>query len=235
MDELQVLIERSDSLHSGDKDFLLSKLNSMSPIDKLKLKHSLQSGQTPAILQSLQLMRAKFIESEKPKDPDLITRVVQTVFKPTPPKAVATSFLNQTQVLGSPIPKPPTVNPNLKLNSLNSFNSLEQLRIISPFHIAFQLEQNPDLIIREFYERSEDLFDKIDDIYSRRCYFMLFISSPLFGAYINTGLTALRHPELQPSNIILNTLFQIDNKHLNSKQFKYAAMIANHLTTLCGI
>lgn len=64
---------------------------------------------------------------------------------------------------------------------------------------------------------------------------MNFLQSPLFSGYLNTGLTALRHPELEPSKIILNLLYQIDSNYLNNKQFVQAATVSNHLRGLCGL
>lgn len=235
MDEIRSLINNSSFLSPGDKDFLITKLEKMSPVDKLQLKHSLSIGQAPRLLDTLQKMRSKFMATESPKTPDIITKIVQTVFKPTPPKIISASILNQPHLIGSQAPTAPPIGRIPTLNRLSEFSQLEQLNQLSTVHINSNNGENADQIIRQFFDKLDNLFDKINSLITRRNVFMLFLESPLFGAYMNTGLTALRHPELQPSSIILNTLYQIDAKHMNNKQFNQAASISSYVRTLCGL
>jgi hypothetical protein len=235
MEELINLINSSDYLLTGDKSFLLDVLSGLSPVDKLKLKHSLLSKQAPALLKNLHTLRDKFKQIETPKEPDLITKAVQRIIKPTPPKILSHSFLSQPALLGSPVPKSPQFSNVKPLNSLKDIVSLSQLKLISPNHINFNPNQNAEVEIQDFVEIVEVLMDKIKDVPKKRDQYMYFISSNLFNAYIDTGLTALRHPELKPNNVILNTLSQIDAKYLNGKQFKYAGLLNNQLKSLCGL
>lgn len=235
MDEIKNLIDKNNFLNAGDKDFLYQQLTTMNPIDKLRLKHSLLNNQQPAVLQNLQLIRDKFNQRETPKSPDLLTRVVQKVFKPASPKIVSVSFLNQPVLLGGYVPKAPVFQNIQSLMKLKEIISLSQLRTVTANHINFTLNDNAELEIQSFFDKIETLLDKFNDINERRNQYMYFISSPLFNSYIETGLTALRHPELQPTSIILNTLYQIDSKYLNGKQFRFASAINNHLRSLCGI
>ena len=231
---LTELIQNSSFLATGDKDFLISMLAKMTPIEKLKLKHNLTSGQIPEVLQLLQITRAKFFESEKPPDPDLISKITQKIFRPEKPKPVSTSILAQQFLLGAP-PVQPIIHPNVQpLRNLSEFNSLDQLYLLSNEHFLPGVP-NWEQIFNGFLGRLEDLFEQVGNVQNQRSYFMTFLQSPLFGNYINTGLTALRHPELQPTNVILNTLYQIDSKNLNKNQFKTAATLCNHLRGLCSL
>ena len=63
-----------------------------------------------------------------------------------------------------------------------------------------------------FNNKIEILFESIPSITERRSYLIQYLSSPLFRIYLKTGTTALNHPELQPSSIVLNTLYQIDSQ-----------------------
>jgi len=235
MDEIRNLINQSNFLSIGDKDFLLDQITKMSPVDKLQLKHSLSIGQAPRLLETLQKMRAKFMASENPKAPGLIDKIVQTVFKPATPRVISSSILNQTQLIGQTPPQAPTLGRIPTLNRLNEFTLLEQLNQLSVAHIISNTSENADQVIHQFFEKLDQLFNKVNSLITRRGLFMLFLESPMFGSYMNTGLTALRHPELQPTSIILNTLYQIDGKHLNNKQFSQAASISNYIRTLCGL
>jgi len=231
---LTELIFNSNFLAVGDKDFLVSRLGMMSPIEKLKLKHNLQSGQIPEVLQLLQVIRAKFFESEKVKEPDILTKVVQKIFKPEKPKPVSTSLLAQPNLLGSSAVQPIIRRNAQSFRSLSEFNSLEQLFLLSGEHFVLGMP-NWEQVFHAFLDRLDQLFGQISTVQNQRSYFMAFLQSPLFGNYINTGLTALRHPELEPTSIILNTLYQIDNKNLNKEQFKFAATLCNHLRSLCSL
>lgn len=235
MDQLLVeSIQNSNFLANGDKDFLVARLSLMSPIEKLKLKHNLQSGQIPEVLQILQLIRTKFFESEKAKEPDILTKVAQTIFKPEKPKPISSSLLSQPNLLGT-VAVQPIIRRNAQpFHNLSEFESLDQLFLVSAEHLTLTIS-NWEQVFHTFLEKLDYLFGQIGSIQNQRSYFMSFLQSPLFGNYINTGLTALRHPELQPISIILNTLYQIDNKNLNKEQFKFAATLCNHIRGLCSL
>lgn len=233
--ELIEVINQSSFLSPGDKSYLVSQLDKLSPVDKLKLKHSLLSGLEPNILHNLQQLRQKFMQSEAPKEKGVFDKVVQAIFKPPSPQIASNSFLNQPNILGGPVPEPVKTTQIASLLKVSELKNLDQLRILAPVHVNFTFNENPDLQLQIFFEKSSELFDRIHSIPERRNHFLSFLSSPLAGAYFNTGLTALRHPELQPSSIVLNTLYQIDNKYLNNKQFRAAASISNHLRSLCGL
>lgn len=236
MDEhLTQLITSTYLLSPGDKSFLLDKLSQMSPFDKLKLKQSLMHGQAPAILQSLQLMRAKFFESEMPKKQDMISQIAATVLPKKPKKVLSASILTQPSILGGPIPQAPRNNNVRPLHSLSDFQDPNQLLMLNNNHVTFGLNDNVDQIVQNFLLKLDQVFENIDNINMRRNYFMSFLQSQLFSSYLNTGLTALRHPELEPAKIILNLLYQINPNYLNNKQFRQAAIISSHIRSLCGL
>lgn len=235
MDQILInSIHESSFLSDSDKDFLVSRLTQMSPIEKLKLKHKIASGQIPEVLQILQQTRVQFFESEKPKEKDLITKIAQTIFKPEKPKPVSTSLLASPQLLGTNPPQPIIQRSAPNFGNLSEFQSLEQLFLLNNNHLTLEIA-NWEQIFNTFLTKLETLFEKCGGVAIQRNYFMTFLQSPLFGNYINTGLTALRHPELQPTTIILNILYQIDNKNLNGNQFKFAALLCNHLRSLCSL
>ena len=227
-------IQSATFLSHSDKDFLVSRLAQMSPIEKLKLKHRIASGQVPEVLQILQQTRAQFFASEKPKEPDLVTRIAQTIFKPEKPKPVSTSILVSPHFLGTNPPQPIIQKSAPNFRTLADFQYLEQLFLLNNNHLALETA-NWEQLFNNFLNKLETLFEKCGNVSIQRNYFMTFLQSPLFGNYINTGLTALRHPELQPTTIILNILYQIDNKNLNGNQFKFAALLCNHLRSLCSL
>jgi hypothetical protein len=229
-------ISQSTHLNDGDKNYLLELLPKLSPIEKLKLKHSLLSGSAPSILINLQSIRKKFQEGEAPKPVNPISKALSTLFKPASPQIVSNSFLNQPVLLGGVIPHLPTsIGVIETLNKIGDITSLDQLKTLNPSHVNFTLYENIEYELQNFYHKTTQLFEKINDINERRNYFLNFLSSPLFKAYINTGLTALRHPELQPTSIILNTMYQIDPKYLNGSQFKTTSNISGSLRALVGL
>lgn len=229
------LISNTTFLSQGDIQFLLERVKDMSALEKLKLQQSLVHNQAPAILQSLQLMRAKFFEGETEKKPDLITKITSALIPKKPKKPVSTSILTQPYYLGS---EPPLAIKDTSVSSLNSLNEFYhpfQLSFLNSSHINFSLNQNGDQITQSFLNKVDETFEKIESISVRRSYFMCFLQSPLFAAYMQTGLTALRHPELEPSKIILNLLYQINPSYLSNKQFSQAATISNHIRGLAGV
>jgi len=234
-DSLNKLIIDTPFLSSGDKDFLLQKLPNLNPLERLKLQQSLSHGQAPNILQSLQVIRARFFNSEAPKKPDILSQVASAIFPKKPKKVLASNILNQSQIIGGPVPQAVKASNIQPLKSLAEFYHPFQLATLNPNHLNFGLNDSSDIIIQNFLNKVDQIFDKIENINLRRGYFMNFVQSPLFNSYLNTGLTALRHPELQPSNITLNLLYQINSSYLNNKQFKAAATICNHLRSLASL
>lgn len=234
-EHLQQLINQTPFLNQGDKSFLLEKIVQMSPLEKLKLQGSLVSGHAPAILQSLQVTRAKFFQKETPKKPDIITKISNAILGTKPKTIVSKSILTQPQVLGGAAPQSIRGEKVRELLTLEDFYHPAQLSQLTSKHVTFGINANTEQIIQKFLDVVHDTFESIDNINLKRAYFMNFVESPLFVSYINTALTALRHPELQPAKIILNLLYQINTNYLNNKQFQFAAIISNHLRNVCGI
>ena len=87
----------------------------------------------------------------------------------------------------------------------------------------------------QFYVKLDQLFELITDVNMKRAYFMMFLQSPMYACYMDTGMTALRHPEITPTALILNRLQHIHPKYLNTNQFQLASKICAHLRMLCAI
>jgi hypothetical protein len=235
------LINKSPHLNAGDKSYLIQQLQNITPIEKLKLRHALTTDSQPGILINLQNIRKKFQQIETPiVNTNPITQALSNFFDNKPKNKVASnSFLNQPVLLGSPVPTLPkvpiTTTTNTPFGKLSEINDLNQLKMLSADHVSFYIHENIEFEVQQFYQKVDTLFEKINNIPQRRDYFLFFLSSPLFKSYVNTGLTALRHPELQPSSIILNTMYQIDPKYLNNTQFQTTANICGYLRGIVGL
>jgi hypothetical protein len=228
------LIQQASFLAPNEKEFLASKLEEIKPLDRLKVQKDLQAGVRPELLQSLMIIRNQFIKQEAPKKPDFISKIVQAINPPKPKRILSPSILNNRFYLGSN-PLQFAQSQKTEVKSLESIENLSQLNSLLPQHIVFEINENGDQKILSFFQKIDDLFSSIHDISQKRSYFMLYLQSPLYAAYMDTGLTALRHPEITPANVILNRLQQIDQKYLNSRQFQIATKITNHIRTMVGI
>ena len=232
--EIIELVNKSPILNPGDKDFIISKLDDLSPLEKLKLQTNLASNIAPEILQTINEIRASFFKQETPPAPDFLTKMAQKI-SPTKPKPIIShTILNNPAYLGGQLPRPYNAPP-VRLQSLAQITKLSELNSLSPFHITFNLNENSEQKLNDFYLKLDQLFSEVLDIHIRRSYFMMFLQSPLYLGYIETGLTALRHPEITPANIVLNRLQQIHPKFLNTRQFQTASKICAHIRMLCGI
>jgi hypothetical protein len=232
--EIIDLIQNSSALNMGDKEFMIGMLDQLTPLERLKLEGSLISNTAPELLNTINAMRANFFKQETAPKPDFITKMVQKISPPINRKILSHSILNQPAYLGGQLPQPYKA-PHINIQSLVEFNNLAELNSLIPHHVVFNLNDNSEQIITQFYQKLDHLFEPILDINVRRAYFMMFLQSPLYACYMDTGMTALRHPEILPSSIILNRLQQIHPKYLNTKQFQIASKICAHLRILCSI
>jgi|GEM_PF-961190 len=238
--DIQVLITNSNLL-PNEKQYLLERLEQMDMLERFKLKHSLQTGQYPDALKSFHLLRENFVNLETKnldqEKKDFLQQLKDLIGgHKSGKKIVSYSILTQPALLGTPIPKPiqdDTVKP---LSKLTDFYHPVQLGYLDASHITIGLtEQNKTQVLNNFFEKLEQIFSKISDIAWRRGYFMNYLQSPLFSSYLNTGLTVLRHPELQPPQAALNLLSQLDSSYLNRHQFIDAANITNYIRNLCNL
>jgi hypothetical protein len=232
--EIIDLIHKSSILNPGDKEFMLEVIEEISPLERLKLEGSLISNTAPDLLKTINTMRANFFKQETVPKPDFLTKMVQKISPPAVKTILSHSILNQPAYLGGRLPQPFKA-PHVNFRSLMDFHNLAQLNSITPFHVTFNLNDNSEQVIIQFYQKLDHLFEPILDVNVRRAYFMMFLQSPLYGCYMDTGMTALRHPEITPASIILNRLHQIHPKYLNTKQFQLASKICAHLRILCSI
>jgi hypothetical protein len=232
--EIIDLINKSTILNNGDKEFMVEMIDTLSPLERLKLEGSLMSNTAPDLLNTINMMRASFFKQETAPKPDFITKMVQKLSPPPMRKILSHSVLNQPAYLGGQLPQPYKA-PHVNFPTLAEFVNLAELNSLTPHHVIFNLNDNSDQVITQFYQKLDHLFEPIVDVTVRRAYFMMFLQSPLYACYMDTGMTALRHPEITPASIVLNRLQQIHPKYLNTKQFQIASKICAHLRILCSI
>jgi hypothetical protein len=228
------LITASINLAPNEKEFLISKLDEIKPLDRLKVQKDLQAGIRPELLESLLILRNQFIKKEAPPKPDLFSKIAQVINPPKPKKVLSSTVINNTTYLGSNPPSPVQAQ-QINLSSIEQFSDLSELNSLVPSLVTFEINDSSDQKLLQFFQKLDNLFQNAHDISQKRSYFMNYLQSPLYLAYMDTGLTALRHPEITPSSIILNRLQQIDPKYLNTKQFQTVAKITGHIRSLVSI
>jgi len=205
----------------------------LSPLDQLKLRQAIVSNVHSAIAQQIQVMRVKF-SAPAPKQ-NFMSQVASKIIPEKPKQLLHHSILADSNLLGGPTPKAiPTENIS-PLETLRTFSHPAQLKFLDNYHVNFGINDNADQVVQVFLDRLTDIFLQVKDVNARRNYLMNFLQSNLFKNYINTGLKALKHPELEPANVILNLLYQISPAYLNTRQFQYAAMISKHVRSICNL
>jgi hypothetical protein len=232
--QITELINNSVNLAPNEKEFLISKLDEIKPLDRLKVQKDLQAGIRPELLESLLILRNQFIKKEAPPKPDLFSKIAQVINPPKPKKVLSSTVINNTTYLGAN-PPTPVQSQQINLSNIEQFSDLSQLNSLVPNLVIFEINENGEQKILQFFQKLDDLFLNAHDINQKRSYFMNYLQSPLYLAYMDTGLTALRHPEITPSSIILNRLQQIDTKYLNMRQFQTTARITGHIRSLVSI
>lgn len=229
--KLEGIISEVDFLTDSEKDFLKSKVSEMSPMEKLKLQGELQANRRPPQLNELVIRRQEFIEQEAPEaDPigDFIAKFVPKKNQ-TP---VSMSILSQGKILGSNPPKAVTSQvPPIK--DIKDITNPSQLQYITPHMLeSNNAKQDENHAIQAVLDHIDSVILPVD-IIQRRVILLDYLRSPLYTAYINTGLAGLRHPELKPS--VLNTLYQINENFLPTKLFSTTARFTSHVRQLCGL
>lgn len=232
------LIQKSPFLMDPEKQYLIEKVPVMGPLDKLKTKKSLMGNTTPDLILEFRNTRAKFIENERrmnpePPDPNSLQA---RVFGVKPPQKVilSHSILGQPQFLGTPAPRPQPIPP-IRSTKFEEITELFHLNSLTPDHVTFSINDNGEQIVRNFLIELEQKMVLLENPYQKRNVFALFLASPLFKLYLNTGITALKHPEIKPKNTILNTMQKIDRRFLNRSQFEYTSMLTSGIRTMVGL
>jgi hypothetical protein len=217
-----------------EKEFLITRIAKCDHLDKFKLKRYLMINDEKTVRETYRIIRDKILREEKDQEytqanlnKNNKAKLVLDKFAPRVVKdkdPVSTSILSSIDYLGHEIPQPPQLR-GQPFKLLEHFSSLAQLSLLESSHVTFTLDDN----------RLTSLFDKLDNINEKRGYFRLFMRSSLFNSYLNTGITALRHTEIQPRKIALNLIYQTDPIYLNSNQFEYTSIISEHLKNLVEI
>jgi hypothetical protein len=229
------LINTTTLLNNTDKDYLFHVFGQLSVLEKFKLKSSLAINDTKSILIFLQLLKLKFPIAVKTKGNTIFDKIGEFI-NPTPEvKPVSESILTKSSEIGSAVPRPLVAKNKIDLIDLNSFSSLEQLLIIRPDHLFVVNKDQIELVMQRFLEKLDRMFETVSSMDFRRNWLATFLQSPLFTAYMNTGITALKNPDIEPRKIILDTLHQTNKAYLNKDQFEMASIITNHIRHLCGV
>jgi hypothetical protein len=228
-------INTTTLLNNSDKDYLFHIFGQLSTLEKFKLKSSLSINDTKSILVFLQLLKLKFPIAVKVKGDSIFDKIGEFI-SPTPElKPVSESILTKSSEIGSSIPRPLVPKNKIELNDLNNFTSLEQLLIIRPEHLFVVNKDQSEIVMQRFLGKLDQMFESINTMDFRRNWLATYLQSPLFTAYINTGITALKNPDIEPRKIILDTLHQANAIYLNNNQFEMASIITNHIRHLCGV
>jgi hypothetical protein len=217
-----------------DKMFLTQVLVKLNPLEKLKLKSLVSSDEQTTLVSGIELLKIKFPPEVKVQS-GFFSKISQFINPPKPQKIVSPSILSSTQALGGPIPVPFPANNVGRLDTSEAFYDLAQLAFLDQSQFGNGTEQQEDVNLQKFLEKIDGMFETVPKTETKRSYFASFVTSPMFNAYMNTGLTAIRHPEIEPREIILNTLHLTNSNYLDKRKFEIASIITNYLRHLCGI
>jgi hypothetical protein len=232
--QINTSIQANSILNREDKTYLSQTLVKLNPLEKLKLKTTLDSDDSTALKSMVELIKIKFPIIVK-TNTGFFGKISQFINPPKPQKIVSPSILSTPATLGGPVPTPFPIGNTLPYQNTNEFSDLAQLATLDQSHFIIGTEQQEDINLQKFLEKLDYFFDQIVDTQVKRSYFASFVTSPLFNSYMNTGLTAIRHPEIEPREIILNTLHLTNNNYLDKRKFEIASIVTNHLRHQCGI
>lgn len=232
--QINTAIAASHILSRDDKNYLSQTVVKLNPLEKLKLKNTIGSEDSVALRSMVELIKIKFPLVIK-QNTGLFSKISQFINPPKPQKIVSPSILSNPNTLGGPVPSPVPIGNTQPLQSTELFFDLRQLGMLDQSHFVNGTEHQEDINLQTFLEKLDGMLEQIADTQTKRAFFASFVTSPLFNSYMNTGLTAIRHPEIEPREIILNTLHMTNNNYLNKRKFEIASIITNHLRHLCGI
>ena len=245
-DMLIEAIKSSSIFQDQEKEFIISRMKRFDHLDKFKLKRYLLVNDEKTVRETYRIIRDKLLREEKEKEflsqttGNSNVNQAKVFFDKYGPKSdrpqspVSLSILSDVDFMGHEIPMAPQVR-GQPFKNLEFFSTLDQLCLLESNHVTFGMEDNVPIIIQKFLNKLTTLFDELEDIMIKRSYFRLFMRSALFNNYLNTGITALRHTEIQPRKIVLNLIYQTDPIYLNSNQFEYTSTISQHLKNLVDI
>jgi hypothetical protein len=232
--QINTTIQAHHDLSREDKNYLGQTLVKLNPLEKLKLKTALDTEDSVRLRSMVELIKIKFPIVVQ-ANTGFFGKISQFINPPKPQKIVSPSILSTPSTLGGPVPSPFPVNNTIPLRDTDQFSNLSQLAMLDQSHFINGTEQQEDVNLQKFLEKLDSMFDQIIDTQIKRSYFASFVTSPFFNSYMNTGLTAIRHPEIEPREIILNTLNATNNNYLDKRKFEIASIITNHLRHQCGI
>lgn len=243
-DMLKEVLEQTTALQESEKQFILSKLDKFDHLDKFKLKRFITINDEKNVKETFRAIRDKIIREEKSVEFLAQQQSIKrgaggvldklTTKQALPNTQVSSSLLIDPKFLGHEVNRPPEVR-GQPFRNIDDFSSLDQLNLLETSHVTFSLDDNSGLIMQKFFEKLTSYFEDEEKVEIRRSYFRLFMRSSLFNSYLNTGITALRHTEIQPRKIALNLIYQTDPIYLNISQFEFTSRITKILKSLAEI
>ncbi len=210
-------------------------VQNQNPLPLTNQPQPVSQPQQPVIQNQTSQPQPNNLEQKSEQKSGIFNQITSLFNKEKAPEIISPSILSQPQLLGTSAIQPMHQESVDALQKLTEFKHPAQLAMLTSTHVSFGMDQSGDQIIKNFMDISSDIFSQIEDINIRRAYFMNFLRSQLFSSYISSAVTAMKHPELQPRKIVLNTLNQANPQFLNNKQVGITATISNHLRNLCGL
>ncbi len=119
------------------------------------------------------------------------------------------------------------------LINVQDLEDARQILLLEPRHVSFGIQENPERNIYRFVQNLTKLIAKNHSITLKRSLLMSYLKSPLFYAYISTGIVGI-NVKYHHNKVALNKISEENNKYLNAKQFKYAAIITSEIRGLCA-
>ncbi len=232
IDPILEYIRVNEIVNEEDYSFLLRVWSEASLIDKFKIRSYLQLSQISSLLTLIQVLKIRFPEPKKTGIFDRINQVFNKENKLN--KVLAPSILSDPKVFGNNFPQPMSTVNIEPLGRIDSINNILQLGILNSSQIDLPPNQDENVVLTQFYTKIDNMMEAIPDLFQRKSILATYLQSPLYISYINTALTAFKHPEIEPRKVVLNLLHSANNNFLSNKQFEIASAITSHIRFTCG-
>jgi hypothetical protein len=232
MDPILQFIKINEILNVQDFEFLMRVWKDLTPIEKFKIKSYLQLSQIGSLLTLMQVLKIRFPETKKVTIFDKINNIFSK--EQLPNKIIAPSILMDPKAFGNNFPQALRTDNIPAVTKIDQIQDLAQLGTFSQSQIEFEPNQDENVILSRFYTKIDALIEKTPNLFVRKCVMATYLQSPLYIGYINTALTAFKHPEIEPRKVVLNLLHSANTNFLSSKEFEIASAITGHLRFVCG-
>jgi hypothetical protein len=253
---IRSLIAASQMLTPQEKELLGTRLVTLRKVELLRVEKSLELGSVSGVRTIL----ARFVPPpvadavppaplatlEVPPKPLVIEPAVPEVrvLEPEPvvvkdaPNVAWTSMITDIAFTGELVvplsaaeSHPSSIAP---LDAVHNLDDPRQILLLEPRHVSFGLQDNPDRSMYRFVQSLTKLIAKNHSLTTKRSLLMSYLKSPLFYAYISTGLVGIQ-VKYHHNKVALNKISEENSKYLNAKQFKYAAILTSEIRGLCAL